>query len=515
MLDAMKKEASGQIGGGGLIGGKIANARDTVNRKLGIPTGATPTYVVTGLKDTTNFPTLITQSRMSDLEKIKAGAAGSGLGRFLKGLGGGDLKTLGKQALGSAINLAKDKIRGKLFGERSTTGFNKTNPNQDGKSTNYNYGSLKEDPGNNITFTPVDGKVDAKGYSYSYLFNLKIDESATGLKKNKTPTESKQGELANPKLNFYDASTEGGLAQKTAPTVLGKFSTPELDKLKADDPIPLYSSLFNSIPRKSINDAVNTDGTLKPTEASTFPNIDELKQDGETESILLNTADVNKSKLIELSIERPIQSYYERIKNEATRKPKFLETDVLGMYPKSDKINALKVGEKSEDGDFVALRFQAIGGKVIQFRATLSGLSETLSPSWDSNKFVGSPFNYYTYSSIERSVSFNFKVYSLNEAEHQTAWQKLDTLTDMVYPLGFRTSGAVIPPLIYFTLGDMYKGKAGFIESLSYTIDDNYPWEVEKKGMILPMIVDVAVSVKFIESKGDAAKQHYSYQPTT
>jgi hypothetical protein len=184
------------------------------------------------------------------------------------------------------------------------------------------------------------------------------------------------------------------------------------------------------------------------------------------------------------------------------------------MYTTNDKINLLKVGEESADGDFVTLKFRPFGGKKVQFRATISGLSETLSPTWDSNKFIGSPFSYYTYSSIERSVTFNFKVFSLNEAEHEIAWQKLNALTDMVYPLGYR-GNAVIPPLIAFTLGDMYYDKAGFIESLSYTIDDSYPWEIEKKGMILPMIVDVAVSVKFIENKDAASAQHYSYGPRT
>ena len=499
MLDRIKASTSGEVGSGGLIGGKIAQARDFVNSKLGIPTGATPTYVVTGLADKTKFPKLITQSRMVDLEKIRDGAQGSLLGKFLKGLGGGDLKTIGRQALGALINLGKSKLRGKLFGERSTTGFNPAEPNKKGKNTTFNYGSVDNSTGVTITTDPTTGQRDAKGLMYSKTFNLKTTDDEPG------------------KLNFYDASEEGGIAAKTPQVIKRRFDIPAMLNFPQTEIIlPLYSELYNRVPRQNSSDGVNSDGTLAPTTPSTFPNFKELKDAGEDNSVLLGKKGLEKHEdIIELSIERPIQSYYERIKNEATRKPKFLETDVLGMYPTSDKINALKVGEKSEDGDFVPLRFQAIGGKVIQFRATISGLSETLSPSWDSNKFVGSPFNYYTYSSIERSVSFNFKVYSLNEAEHQTAWQKLDTLTDMVYPLGFRTSGAVIPPLIYFTLGDMYKVKAGFIESLSYTIDDNYPWEVEKKGMILPMIVDVAVSVKFIESKGDAAKQHYSYQPTT
>jgi hypothetical protein len=170
------------------------------------------------------------------------------------------------------------------------------------------------------------------------------------------------------------------------------------------------------------------------------------------------------------------------------------------MYTNRDIINELDVNGRNEDADFVALRFQTTADdKLVQFRGTITGLTETTSPSWDSNKFIGSPFNYYTYTGIERSVSFNFKVFSLNEAEHKIAWKKLDTLTGMAYPTAY--SGlAVTPPLMKFTIGNLYKAKAAFIESLSYTIDDNYPWEI-KKGMVLPMIVDVAITMKFIESK--------------
>ena len=133
-----------------------------------------------------------------------------------------------------------------------------------------------------------------------------------------------------------------------------------------------------------------------------------------------------------------------------------------------------------------------------------------MSPSWDSNKFIGSPFSYYTYNGIERSVSFNFKVFSLNEGEQKTAWEKLNELTNMVYPIGYNNI-SVVPPLMYFTLGNLYSKKESFIESLSYTIDDNFPWEI-KDGQVLPMIVDVAVTMKFIESrKSTDNKSKYSY----
>ena len=199
-----------------------------------------------------------------------------------------------------------------------------------------------------------------------------------------------------------------------------------------------------------------------------------------------------------------------------------------------------------DDIDFITLKFYSIPlGKTSQFRCTVTGLSETFSPSWDSYKFLGNPFNNYTYSGIERSVTFNFKVYSLNANEHKVVWDKLNFLTGLVYPQGYDSdSTALTPPFIRFTLGDLFNNKIGFIESLSYTYDDNSPWnitkkeksylanvagtalgalgnvspndEVDMKGYKLPMIIDVATTIKFVESRGvTSGRKFFNFNPQT
>ena len=135
-----------------------------------------------------------------------------------------------------------------------------------------------------------------------------------------------------------------------------------------------------------------------------------------------------------------------------------------------------------KDKDFATLKFTSVAtGNRVRFRATISGLTETFTPSWESNKFVGNPFNFYTYNSIERSVTFTFKVFSLNYSEHKKAWARLSFLSSLVYPQSYINKNYTTPPFIKFTLGDMYKEKAAFIESLTYTIDDNTTWEIGLK----------------------------------
>lgn len=226
------------------------------------------------------------------------------------------------------------------------------------------------------------------------------------------------------------------------------------------------------------------------------------------------------------------------IKNQKTR---FTSEDkqifkgrgpLRGMYTKSDYLNK-QVAYPSQTGlkndlisdtekqldsyDFITLKFWSVYKKAaVNFRATLTGLTETLSPSWDTNKFVGNPFNFYTYNSIERKLNFSFKIYSLGESEHIAAWQRINFLSSLVYPQDIGPV-SITPPFIKFTLGDMFKNKEAFIESLTYTIEDNTPWEVglNDKSVSkykLPTIINVDVSLTLLETIGTTYKQRlYGY----
>lgn len=185
----------------------------------------------------------------------------------------------------------------------------------------------------------------------------------------------------------------------------------------------------------------------------------------------------------------------------------------------ADTEKKLKNNNIIEDYDFVSLRFYSVAKQTaVYFKSTISGLSETFSPNWDSSKFIGNPFNFYTYGGVDRSLSFNFKVYSLNKQEHKSAWQKLNFLAGLVYPQNLTSETFITPPFIQFTLGNMYKNKEAFIESLSYDVDDNTPWEIGLsaetadnrvskitdsdaiKNFKLPTIITVNITIKFVET---------------
>ena len=192
--------------------------------------------------------------------------------------------------------------------------------------------------------------------------------------------------------------------------------------------------------------------------------------------------------------------------------------------------------------DFIALKFYSTyQNKTVQFRCTVSELTETFLPTWDTNKFIGNPFNFYTYQGVERTLTFSFKVFSLNLYEHINAWERLNFLAKLTYPQDYKGStGAVAPPLIKFTLGNMYDRKDAYIENLTFNVDTNTPWEIGMNSQLsngqivkvqnggystvidtsvtadnfkLPMIINVEVSLKFIESRGTTSKEIYGFQP--
>lgn len=496
LLDKMREATGGDVGGGGLLGGLISKGRDKIlnSKFLGIPQTIIPTKVATNttIKDTLKSGE-IQKNYLDVLEKVRTDGNGNPLGQFLKGLGGGNIKDVGKQALGSALKLGKDKLRGALFGGAGTTGFNGASL-AGLKNTTTNYGSINN-AGGNINRTPDNnGIIDVGGLMYSKTFNLKLPPAK--------------------EIPMWGIEFEAGVNSKGKDTRVG------LDKNKQIDPNP------NKLDFVDISDEGGLGGRYSKA----------LKDLDTPNKILFSSNPDRKGKFFASKIGKEIL------------KEDFIEAK-RGMKQTSDVINNLApykgeslpdfFGFSFDELDFVPLKFYSVyQKKTVQFRATLSGMSESFSPSWDSNKFTGSPFNNYTYSGIERSVSFNFKVYSLNAEEHKIGWDKINFLNSLVFPQGYyKGSTAVIPPFIKLTIGDLYKGKDAFIESLTHTWDDGTPWnvsntekkvksdvagmitgidetDIDMKGYRLPFITDVSMTVKFLLSRNNTSgKKFYSFEP--
>jgi hypothetical protein len=166
------------------------------------------------------------------------------------------------------------------------------------------------------------------------------------------------------------------------------------------------------------------------------------------------------------------------------------------------------------NADFATLRFYSVFlNTSVNFLATITALTENWTPSWQASKFIGNAFNFYTYENVERSVSFQFKIFSTNDDEHKAAWERINFLSRLTMPQGYGEKvNYVQPPIIQLTMGDIYHKRPAFIETLSYSVDDTYTWDTDTPFYTLPKIINVDITLKLLLSKeGTQGKRLYDY----
>ena len=430
LVEDMKGATGGEGGDGGLIGkglekitggkfgkavfgGKVsslAEARNGINTKLGIPQAMIPTRLIGDIEG------LDSQEPIT-LDSVGSGLQGTGLGSFLKETGGGNPKTILRQGAGKLVGKAKDKLRGALFG--TPQGLGDVSP---------------EEP--KVVFT-----TNEQGLTYS--------DTKDGYKS----SDISKGNLEGTKLDLSKVSPLYGVKRQD-----GLFGKTE------------YGFRNN----KNANGRQSWFSPEKPENA-----YNQLKQT----TPMQDTYGLGKQDHINML--SPSDEY------ELDEEQSFAKKD--------DKIYT----------DFIPVWFKRVGTKKpTMFRALVSGLTENVSPSWSTSKFVGNPYNFYTFDSIERSTSFNLKLYCNNSVELLNNWEKITKITQMTYPsIGAQYANA---PIIQFRVGDIYNNKIGYIDSLTYTIPDESNWETDGDSGYLPKIIDVALSIKFIESVG-AEDRPYGY----
>jgi hypothetical protein len=179
----------------------------------------------------------------------------------------------------------------------------------------------------------------------------------------------------------------------------------------------------------------------------------------------------------------------------------------------------------------VPITFKKYGkNTIVPFVGAISGISEDVQPEWTNFKYVGSPFKTYRYQGVERSVKFNLKLYYMGIKSKQTMIKKIEYLKSLAFPdekfaqLTYGNSQtsqtsqyAFSPNLIIFSIGDLYKNMFGYVESLSFSIDDNTVWsnfnptnDSNGDNSLYPSIMDVSIGIKIIENHG-ITDEGYSY----
>ena len=185
-----------------------------------------------------------------------------------------------------------------------------------------------------------------------------------------------------------------------------------------------------------------------------------------------------------------------------------------------DKVNLIPYGTREEakvDGkdestlDFIPFRFKdVVGNKVIVFRAILSGITDTFTPEYSSERYVGRPDNVYVYQGTTREISFTLDIYPKSDQELVPLWEKMNYLAGLTYPHVANANGGgqgMISPICELTMGDMYRDTPGYISGLTYTVQENGTWETTFAK--LPKYIQASVTFVYIGKYQQTATQKH------
>jgi hypothetical protein len=170
----------------------------------------------------------------------------------------------------------------------------------------------------------------------------------------------------------------------------------------------------------------------------------------------------------------------------------------------TDKINMIPYGSVSGsagltiEDDFIPLRFHDIfNERDIVFRAIIDGdITDTVTPGWQDQTFIGRPVKSATYTGVERSIGFGFQVYPKSKQEFPVLLEKVNYLVGLCYPhfdRFYRQTG----PMIKLTLGDIVDHQMGYITSCTVTFPGDSTWETDK-GLRFTKQINVSVEFAFI-----------------
>ena len=170
-------------------------------------------------------------------------------------------------------------------------------------------------------------------------------------------------------------------------------------------------------------------------------------------------------------------------------------------------------GQLEDEVDFIPFRFKDVNsGNFIVFRAILSGITDTFTPDYSPERYIGRPDSVYVYQGTQREISFTFDIYPKSKQELSVLWEKINYLSGLTYPaLGNINGGgqAMIAPFCELTIGEMYTNTPGYISGLTHTVQDNGTWEIQP-GLRLPKYIQTAVTFAYIGKRlPTSTSKHY------
>jgi hypothetical protein len=177
-----------------------------------------------------------------------------------------------------------------------------------------------------------------------------------------------------------------------------------------------------------------------------------------------------------------------------------------------DKLNALfpndgKVDGETEGRDLIKFRFHILTAdgkeKVLYFRAFLDSFADNYSGQWNPVKYLGRAEDFQIYGGFQRKISLSFKIAAASRSEMRPIYEKMIWLASATAPTYANDGQFMRGTITKITVGDYIYELPGVLNSVNYTWNTEYPWEIamtepENLGkddfeQELPMVMDCSI----------------------
>jgi hypothetical protein len=116
----------------------------------------------------------------------------------------------------------------------------------------------------------------------------------------------------------------------------------------------------------------------------------------------------------------------------------------------------------------------------MHFRAFIDSFSDSYDADWSSIEYMGRAEKLYKYKGFGRKISMAFTVVAQSREEITAMYDKLNFLASSLAPeyLDSLSSGYMAGNIAYITLGEYIYDQPGIINSLTFDIPEESPWEI-------------------------------------
>jgi hypothetical protein len=186
----------------------------------------------------------------------------------------------------------------------------------------------------------------------------------------------------------------------------------------------------------------------------------------------------------------------------ATDRINSLAPSTAGKVGDSGKVNGDREGR-----DLIKFRFHIItpdqAETVLYFRAFLDSFADNYSAQWNPVKYLGRGEDFQIYGGFQRKISLSFKIAAATREEMQPIYEKMIWLASATAPTYADGGQFMRGTLTKITVGDYVYELPGVLNSVNYTWNPDYPWEIamtepEAQGIDdfeqeLPMVMDCSI----------------------